>query len=599
MKQKLLLVLFALLTSSTVWADVEINETNFPDENFRGWVLSQEYGADGVLKQSEIKKVTRIDVKNLGIQNLKGIEHFTALTMLICIDNQLTELDVSQNLMMDSLFCYNNHLTALDVSELSALTVLGCYNNQLTTLDVSKNTALNTLSCSDNQLTELDVSENLNLVYLYCSDNQLTALDVSNHRKLGNLVCYKNQLTVLNISGCSNLTYLYCYNNYIKGEAMDALVNAFSSSMFSNTMCVIGNEDEHNEITVAQVATAYSRNWIPYAYVTMEDGSIKRVRYPGIDARTTDVVINEENFPDPVFREWVLSQKYGSDGVLTTAELMDAWYLSIYNMGIQSLKGIEFFVYATRLKCSQNQLAELDISKNVGLTSLNCDHNQLKELDISQNPNLVGLMCNNNQLEELDVSKHVRLTELWCDYNQLKELDVSQNILLTQLYCGYNQLPELDISKNTMLTDLRCQSNQLTALDVSACTQLTKLYFFMNQIYGSAMDELIESLPTVKKGETYVIYYKNEQNVMTKAQVAAAKTKGWIPSYYYNGWREYSGSDPITGDLNGDGKIDIADAVNILSQMAEGRDSSAADLNGDGKVDIADFVSVLNLMVGQ
>lgn len=53
------------------------------------------------------------------------------------------------------------------------------------------------------------------------------------------------------------------------------------------------------------------------------------------------------------------------------------------------------------------------------------------------------------------------------------------------------------------------------------------------------------------------------------------------------------------GDLNGDGKIDIADAVNILSLMAEGRDSSAADLNGDGKVDIADFVSVLNLMAEQ
>ena len=119
------------------------------------------------------------------------------------------------------------------------------------------------------------------------------------------------------------------------------------------------------------------------------------------------------------------------------------------------------------------------------------------------------------------------------------------------------------------------------------------------------MDALIEGLPTVTKGEMDVIYYKNEQNVMTKAQVAAVKAKGWIPyeygvnSWSYYSWQEYAGSDPITGDLNGDGKIDIADAVNILSQMAEGRDSSAADLNGDGKVDIADFVSVLNLMVGQ
>jgi len=53
------------------------------------------------------------------------------------------------------------------------------------------------------------------------------------------------------------------------------------------------------------------------------------------------------------------------------------------------------------------------------------------------------------------------------------------------------------------------------------------------------------------------------------------------------------------GDLNGDSKVDIADAANILNLMAEGSDDSAADLNWDGKVDIADFVSVLNLMAGQ
>jgi len=33
--------------------------------------------------------------------------------------------------------------------------------------------------------------------------------------------------------------------------------------------------------------------------------------------------------------------------------------------------------------------------------------------------------------------------------------------------------------------------------------------------------------------------------------------------------------------------------------MAAGNDDPDADLNGDGKVDIADFVSVLNLMAQQ
>ena len=55
----------------------------------------------------------------------------------------------------------------------------------------------------------------------------------------------------------------------------------------------------------------------------------------------------------------------------------------------------------------------------------------------------------------------------------------------------------------------------------------------------------------------------------------------------------------IRGDANGDGKVDIADAVSVLNLMAEGIDNPAADLNADGKVDIADFVTVLNLMAEQ
>lgn len=53
------------------------------------------------------------------------------------------------------------------------------------------------------------------------------------------------------------------------------------------------------------------------------------------------------------------------------------------------------------------------------------------------------------------------------------------------------------------------------------------------------------------------------------------------------------------GDLNNDGKVDIADAVGILNIMAEGEYRLIADINNDEKVDIADFVSILNIMAEQ
>ena len=161
-------------------AGVAIDNTNFPDANFRTFVKNFDTNKDDSLSDTEIAAVEEIDCYNKGISNLKGIEYFTALRSLNCGYNQLTALDVSKNTTLTKLYCKNNQLTVLDVSKNTALTYLRCNRNQLTSLDVSKNTALTWLGCAGNQLTALDVSKNTALTELDCDKNQLTSLDVSN-----------------------------------------------------------------------------------------------------------------------------------------------------------------------------------------------------------------------------------------------------------------------------------------------------------------------------------------------------------------------------------------------------------------------------------
>ena len=54
-------------------ANVTINPTNFPDENFRNWILAQSYGADGILTDAEIAGVKYITVDGKSISDLTGI----------------------------------------------------------------------------------------------------------------------------------------------------------------------------------------------------------------------------------------------------------------------------------------------------------------------------------------------------------------------------------------------------------------------------------------------------------------------------------------------------------------------------------------------
>lgn len=264
--------------------DVEINARNFPDENFRNYLLEQDYGKDGKLTEDEIENITSLSIMSEEINSLQGIEYFIKLIRLDCSSNYLTSLDISKNVALTYLDCSRNQLTVLDVSKNTKLEQLWCNKNQLTTLDVSRNTILQSLYCHNNQLTALDVSgyrifrlrcednqlttlNASNVGYLYCNDNQLTdlnisgcsevycqnnqltdlvisgdtgmdirvlwcynnqltTLDVSECTKLRQLKCFNNQLTTLNISGCTGLEELSCYNNQIKGEAMDNLINS-------------------------------------------------------------------------------------------------------------------------------------------------------------------------------------------------------------------------------------------------------------------------------------------------------------------------------------------------------------------------------------
>ena len=208
---------------------IAVDETNFPDDAFRNWVLNNIPGAsDGLLTDEEIAAVSKIDCsgtegRNGNIQNMKGIEFFTNLNYLFCSNNRLTSLDVTKNTALRELYCDNNQLTTLDVTKNTELTDLYCENNQLTALDVTKNMALTILYCSNNQLTALDVTKNMALTGLICDDNQLIALNVTKNTALENLYCPNNRLTALDVTKNMVLESLSCSNN--KLTALDVTKN--------------------------------------------------------------------------------------------------------------------------------------------------------------------------------------------------------------------------------------------------------------------------------------------------------------------------------------------------------------------------------------
>ncbi len=192
------------------------------------------------------------------------------------------------------------------------------------------------------------------------------------------------------------------------------------------------------------------------------------------------VTVSSAIFPDEIFRNWILGQEYGADGILTVEELSAVTGINVYNKGISSLKGIEFFTAITYLNVSNNKLTELDVSSLTLLEQLLCGTNQIASLELGNNTRLTQLYCQDNLLEELNLKNNTELKKMVCNKNGLKKLDLSNNKKLEEISCAENKLTGLDLSANAVLAYLDCRNNSLSALDLSNNTALTKTYFSDN-----------------------------------------------------------------------------------------------------------------------
>ena len=506
----------------TIWIDYPgldatyINEDNFPDENFRNYVSSNfDSNHDSFLDIEERYAVTAINVDGKSISSLQGIELFTNLTKL------------------------------------------ECNNNKLQTLDVRNNKSLKELYCSQNKLTELNVKNNQKLIVLSCFDNQLNELNLSWNTELENLSCGRNKLTSLSVKNNTKLATLDIEGNSITGTAMGDLVVSlpYRTSTGDGVFHVLNSKNAtDNEMTWNQVYRATYKGWQVMYWVG--DGWVS---YPGSDA----IEINDTNFPDEAFRAYVAQESIDAnqDGFLNPQEIADVTSIDVYNLGITSLKGIDFFTALTELNCSCNSLTSLDVSNNTALTKLSCES------------------------------------------NSLTALDVSKSTALTELNCGWNSLTALDVSNNTLLTYLSCSSNSLTSLDVSSNTALTELQCYGNAIRGAGMTTLVNSLPETEDPRKLYVYFNESPagNWITVKQVEKAEKKGWIVSEWDGSdWVPYAGEKD--GDVDGDGKVNEADVQAIedyiMGRTPKGTDIRLYDVNEDGVVNVADIVYLINIIKG-
>lgn len=488
-----------------------VNKNFFPDANLRKYI-KDEFG--DVIDKVQVEETDELNVEDLEIADLTGIEYFTELTSLNFDGNYgIAAVDVSNNKKLTSISCYKNQLrgTNMDNFVKSLPTVTGgelyvydCENlsypdgNEMTpkqvaaakkkgwTVYVYDNYStygsthshwsttdgfylINKDRFPDSQfrrllnenfdfrcvgaLTQEDINETDEIIASEWSIMDMAGIEYFTELEVLDITCNMFVVNGIELSQNKKLNSLYIECNNISGSNMDNLVNNLPA-VTSGTITVYDGRysAETNEMTPTQVAKAQQKGWTVKVYDDKETGNW--VETNGFWR------FSAERFPDANFRNWLIANKsWPSKGAIRVESAEATKNIQCPGKSISSLKGLEYF------------------------------------------PNIEELVCYGNNIEEIDLS-------------------------------GFEKLYYVDCS--------------------------------MNKINGSAMNKMIASLRTMpegKQGTLRIINRHNsnytEGNEMSINQVAAAKAKRWIP-YEYNGskWVEYTGIEiGIATDID-NGQLD-------------------------------------------
>ena len=398
MRKKLLVIFTSLFMLTNVFSiptfadegGIAIDETNFPDEEFR-WFVKHELDTnkDGLLSKQECEKVTEIKCVSKDVKNFKGISNFPHLKRFECsknyrgYQNDSPLFDLSDNVELTELICKECQLGNIDLSKNINLELLDISSSSdINNLDLTKLTKLKELNVTGVSIYKFDVSQNVELEKLYCQGTvRYKELDVRKNTKLKVLDCGNNQLTYIDLKQLKNLEELYCGSNKFSELNLNSNEKLRILKSYS---CDLESLD-------------LSKN------VELEELEIDANELRNLDLQA-----------------------------LTKLKKIDCSSNILKSIDLSNSKDLE------ELICDKNKLTKINVKDNKKLKKLDLFYNLLNELPLPDAPDLEYLMCSHNKLRMLDVSKNTNLKELDCSRNQLTSIDLKFNNKIKNFDADYN-----------------------------------------------------------------------------------------------------------------------------------------------------------------
>ena len=504
------------------------------DNNFEQALIDLSIDSDGIINnrilRADAEVVTgQLNVVNKNISDLTGIEAFVNITELQAGDNNLSTIDVTQNVLLEKIWVYRNNLTNLnlsantamqrvsaggnqltsidltglnqvhtlliwqnqlsdlEISDLNQLTSLDVRDNQLSNLDASANSLIETLVASNNNISAVNLGTNTSLLNLYLNDNPLTSLDITENTSLDFLLLDNTQITELNVSKNIELSDLRIsgtaissldFSNNTELTTLIARNTPISSLNLSNNpnfyQLIIENSTSLKSLDIRNgnnlnVDVFNVLNTPNLTCINADGTGSPEISQVMIDSgKTFDEDCGDFVYiPDPNFELSLVELGIDTDGVVNTSILREDAE-AVTELNLTNPNFTSSFANEDLINVPGQILDATGIEAFTNLTNLQFGYSLINAIDVSSLTQLQELFINDNALTAVDVSANTSLLRLGVMRNNITgTLDVSTNTNLQELYAHFNQIDNLVSTNSPGLTRLAIQSNNLTGLNLA------------------------------------------------------------------------------------------------------------------------------------
>lgn len=205
--------------------------------------------------------------------------------------------------------------------------------------------------------------------------------------------------------------------------------------------------------------------------VTTEDGGFTASNIVNV----TDEITNDF---DPSFRQLLYNDGYiKTPKYITKKDVSSIFKLELSNKKLKSLNGIEHFISLTELYCNNNNLTELDLSRNINLDIVKAKNNKLTKINVSHCSKMTELYLAENQLTTVEIGDLKSLLTLDLSRNPISSLDIPEGLKISRLLLRSAELSSLNLSNLKSLIFLYIiDSKNLERLDLSNLPKLLQAF---------------------------------------------------------------------------------------------------------------------------